>query len=121
MKKEWFAALLILALASVAQAQTPTTKTSKLVFDNPNPGGFNYEYAVYIDAGPRQVLQGVTCDGSTCSAPVPAMTPGDHTLQLTIADTKSIPGTTMESDKSDPLTIRVYIAPVAPSGLRIGQ
>jgi glucose/arabinose dehydrogenase len=45
-----------------------------------------YQYAVYVDGG-RRVLEGVTCVPSSgtaadCTAPLPSLTPGAHTLQI---------------------------------------
>ena len=69
-------------------------------------------YALYVD-GNRIELSGVSCvppatsNGFPCSAPLPSMTPGKHTLELAsfVAD-----GTILESAKSPPLTVNVSSA-----------
>jgi hypothetical protein len=127
MKREFFAALLLLALASVAQAQTPATKTSQLAWDQQAPSladAVAYEYAVYVDGGVRQVIGPTTCQGTAspfvCQANVPALTPGDHSLTVTASDVVSIAGQPQESPKSDPpFLVRLIFAPQPPKNLRI--
>lgn len=67
-------------------------------------------YAIYLDSV-RSELAGVTCgsapgaSGFPCSAPLPSMTPGEHTIELA---SFVMSGTTViESTKSPPLRVRV--------------
>lgn len=75
------------------------------------------QYAVYVD-NTRVTLTGVSCgstsgpSGFDCSAPLPALTPGSHTLELAsfIVD----PTGTLESGRSAPL--RVFMTGTRTSG-----
>lgn len=74
-----------------------------------------FSYAAYVD-GVRRVLEGATCPGSggggfDCSAPLPPMTPGQHTIEL-VSFTVS-EDTTLESERSAPL--RVTVSAISPS------
>jgi glucose/arabinose dehydrogenase len=66
-----------------------------------------FRYTVYID-GQRFELTGASCARSqpdadfTCSAPVPRMSPGAHTLEIA---TFIVDGTTFESSRSAPIRI----------------
>ena len=65
------------------------------------------QYAAYVD-GTRRVLEGVTCNpaGSNleCSAPLPSMTPGRHTLELAAF----YPGDTpVEGPRSAPMQLTI--------------
>jgi aldose sugar dehydrogenase len=69
-----------------------------------------YRYALYVD-GTRRVLEGETCgptaDAATydCSAPLPTMTAGAHTLELASFFTQG--DTVYESARSSPLRVVV--------------
>ena len=83
-----------------------------------------FQYVIYID-GSRTVLNGVTCDstatagGFPCSAPLPALTAGRHTLELATVLTGSTGG--VESDRSSALNVvmtgaaQMGLAAVSPS------
>lgn len=108
-----------------AFAQTPAIQSQKLGWDQQAPTlatASGYQYAVYLDSGPRTVVTGTVCTGTgspfSCTVPLPAMTPGVHTLELTAADT-SVPGTVIESVKSAPFALRLVVAPAAGTNLRI--
>jgi glucose/arabinose dehydrogenase len=69
-----------------------------------------YRYAIFVD-GSRSELSGVSCDGLQaangfpCSAPLPRMSSGAHTLELA---TFIVDGTTLlESDRSSALRVVV--------------
>jgi hypothetical protein len=118
-------ALALVSFASIAQAQTPATPKSNLAWDQDAPTlavATGYEYAVYIDAAPRLVVA-ATCTGVAspfaCQTPIPAMTPGDHSLAVTASDNTSVPGVTQESLKSTAFPVRLFLAPQVPKGLRI--
>ena len=68
----------------------------------------SFDYAIYVD-GVRSVLTGDACSGNAapfdCSAPLPPLTPGAHSLELAsfiIAD-----GTVVESERSTALRVTV--------------
>jgi glucose/arabinose dehydrogenase len=68
-----------------------------------------FDYAIYVD-GSRQVLTSDTCtpasgDGFDCSAALPPLSPGQHTLEL-VAFFESN-GAVLESDRSAPLQVTV--------------
>jgi glucose/arabinose dehydrogenase len=67
-----------------------------------------YEYALYVDGG-RRVLSNTSCTPTAvdttmeCSAPLPSMTPGRHTLELAVFITSG--DTIVESTRSAPLAV----------------
>ena len=68
-----------------------------------------YQYAVYVD-GNRRVLEDVACapsgsDAFDCSAPLPSMTPGQHTLA--VGTFIAFGDAVLESSRSAPLQITV--------------
>lgn len=76
-------------------------------------------YAIYVD-GTRSELAGVTCasaasaDGFACTARLPTMTAGSHTLELaSFVQEQSL----LESARSSPLRVTVAAA-TAPAGER---
>ena len=73
-----------------------------------------FDYAIYVD-GARRVLEGDTCGGGSagafdCSAPLPSMTAGQHTLEL--ATFVMVNGAPIESARSSAL--RVTVSAVSP-------
>jgi glucose/arabinose dehydrogenase len=74
-----------------------------------------FSYAAYLD-GVRRTLEGATCPGSgaspfECSAPLPPLTPGQHTIELvsfTVVD-----GAVLESERS--AALRVTVSAISPS------
>lgn len=80
------------------------------------------DFAVYVD-GARRALPGDTCAPTgpatfECSAPLPSLTPGEHTLELVSFTIEN--GITVESGRSTPLRVTVAAvtapAPATPSG-----
>jgi hypothetical protein len=67
------------------------------------------QYAAYVD-GNRRVLQEVTCapasEGVDCSAPLPSLTAGRHTIELASFFMGS-DGATIEGPRSAPLQVQV--------------
>jgi glucose/arabinose dehydrogenase len=67
-----------------------------------------FDFAAYVD-GTRRVLENETCTGSgpafDCSAQLPSLTAGQHTIELVAFMTSG--GSTIESDRSAPLTVTV--------------
>jgi glucose/arabinose dehydrogenase len=83
-----------------------------------------FRYAIYVD-GTRAVLADATCStavtaaGFQCSARLPSMTPGQHTLELAAFVTTS--GVITESPRSAPFRVNVSPAitlPILPSSSR---
>lgn len=108
--------ILLLLLPSLASAQTPvpspTPPSTELAFDH---DGVNTDgYAIVVD-GVRQNLGRLTpvADGSY-RIPFPALTPGDHTLQIVAYN---IAG----DATSATLSVRLVVIPSAPTNLRIVQ
>ena len=119
---------LMLALASVAEAQLPpATAKSKLSFTIDGLSGADAQnlvvYKLYIDDSLTGVVLPVTCVSSggvsvaaaACSASMPAFTPGAHTIVLTASNEAG------ESERSDPVTFRMVIVPGKPKDVRIQQ
>jgi glucose/arabinose dehydrogenase len=73
-----------------------------------------FDYAAYVD-GVRRVLEGASCPGTSgaafeCSAPLPPMTPGQHTIELvsfTVAENGIL-----ESERS--AALRVTVSAISP-------
>jgi len=87
--------LTLLALATLVFAQTQTAKPdSKLAFDEPGQSvafAMSTTFNVYVDVGTPVPLTGVVCvvsvapapSGTTCTANLPSMGAGAHSLTLT--------------------------------------
>ena len=121
----------------VACAITATACSQKPPAQQPTPGGderisgserigwdqqagsqtelATFRYAAYVD-GSRSELAGVSCAAApaafSCTARLPAMNPGPHTLEIASFIVDS--GTVLESAKSTPL--RVVVGVLAPGG-----
>lgn len=121
--------LLVLAgmVGTPAFAQSPAVQTSQVAWtqDATSTELPQLTFASFVD-GARTPLASFNCVASAtvgkadCSAPVPAMTPGLHAVELIAI--RTIPGTppvVLESAKSAPLQILLVIAPAPPTGLRI--
>ncbi|MGH9373402.1 MAG: PQQ-dependent sugar dehydrogenase [Vicinamibacterales bacterium] len=89
-----------------------------------------YRYALYVD-GTRQVVEGETCAPTStetvfeCSAPLPSLTAGRHTLELAVFVTS---GDTVEESSRSPalqVTVAAITAPAdegePPSGLIVSS
>ena len=80
-----------------------------------------FRYAIYVD-GARQEMAEVSCgstsgaSGFACSGRLPAMSPGQHTLELAAFVVDG--GSTLESSRSVPLRVNVT---AALAGLRAGS
>jgi glucose/arabinose dehydrogenase len=92
-------------------------------FDTAELGTFRF--AVYVDGG-RSELSDVSCgatagaNGFACSGRLPAMTPGQHSLELAAFTLDG--GTTVESPRSPPLRVNVTAIVGAQAGtLRAGR
>lgn len=102
-----------------AQVPTPIAGVEKLAWSMPATPYLptSLTYAVYVD-GTRSPLV-ATCVAPVapatafdCIAPLPAMTPGTHDLQITAIVTDG--PTTVESVKSVILSVRIVVAPPTP-------
>lgn len=78
-----------------------------------------YRYALYVD-GARRVIEGESCAATAtptsfeCSAPLPPLTPGAHTLELAAFVTSG--DTVLESPRSPPLQVTVAAATAPADG-----
>jgi hypothetical protein len=101
--------VLLLLLSTVASAQTPVAGTERLAWSHDGVNVSRFELSV--DAGPQTALV-VTQTGLDYTAPLPALTPGTHTLSLTACNVAGC---------SAPLAIqvRVVVIPAVVTNLRI--
>ncbi len=113
---------LFLLVASFASAQT-ATPSNKLAWDidAPTPAtAQSYTYRHYDDgSGTGVILTSVVCVGTgvsttqTCTAAMPAFTPGSHTLTATASNAAG------ESLPSTPFPFTFIVVPNTPRNLRI--
>ena len=116
-----FALVLLLFSASV-QAQTNATSTDRFAWDIAEGlvAAQRYTYTLEIDGVLRSGPVAVTCTGfaqATCTTPIPALTPGAHTLRVRITDT--VDGVPINSEFSAPLAFTMRAVPNAPNNVRI--
>lgn len=114
------AALGLLGLASVAVAQTGSARQS-FAWSQAAPAltdaqGYTYRY--YADgSATAQVFAAVVCTGAaspfTCAVPIPAFTPGNHSITLTSGNVAG------ESAKSSPFAFDFVVTPAVPANMRI--
>lgn len=119
-KKLFVAVLLSLAFGAAAYAQDASgnqffawNQTAPVLAD-----AQAYTYKYYPDGSSTGVtFTGVVCTGTTspftCTAAIPAFTPGNHSITLTAANAAG------ESVQSAPFAFRFVVTPGTPSGLRI--
>jgi hypothetical protein len=113
-----------LLAATTLFAQQAATPLSTLVWTQAAPtlaAAQGYTYSVYVDKNPRVDIPTVTCSGTatpfTCRAPVIAMTPGSHAIQMTASSiVNDVRG---ESPKSAQLDVVMIIAPTTPTNVRL--
>lgn len=110
-------------LTLLGHAQAVATRTSALGWNiraESLADAQAYTYSLYVDTLPPVELANVACETSTgpifgeflCAALFPALTPGTHSIALTAKLGAE------ESDKSDPLPIRMVVVQ-RPTGLEI--
>jgi hypothetical protein len=112
--------LVILTLPTVLFGQQ-ATGNNKFAWDQSAPllsDAQAYTYKYYPDGSTTAVtFVGVTCTGTAspfqCEVPIPAFTPGNHTIQLTATN---IAG---ESAKSSPFAFTFVVTPATPANIRI--
>lgn len=127
MTTRWLRGLLSLVcllgiVVSPIAAQAPAVPSDALgwtLSGSGNSASF-YTFAIRVD-GTRSALTGVTCAADAnldlqCRAPLPAMTPGRHTIEVIAIFTSG--STVAESDPSEALALTL-IAVVTPTGLRL--
>ena len=112
----------LLLMAMLLQPQPPASSNQKFAWDQvavdlAEAQSFTYKY--YADnSGTGVVFPVVTCTGAAspfvCTAPIPAFTPGQHTITITA---NNVAG---ESDKSDPFAFAFVVTPGKPVRIRIG-
>lgn len=114
--------LISLLFPSFAQAQPPVGSTNqRFAIDQQAPTladaqGYTYKY--YPDGATTGVnFTGVICAGTTspfqCTVPIPAFTPGNHTITITATNLAG------ESTKSTPFAFNFVVTPSAPTNIRI--
>lgn len=106
-------------------AQAPALQADKLGFDQAASSlveAQGFRYTVYLDGSLTGTVLTATCAGVAspfiCTAPLPPVTPGQHTAELTAAVVMP-DGRSAESAKSAPFLFQVYLAPAVPGALRI--
>lgn len=120
MRRLMFSSLLLLGLATVAEAQT-TTPNPTITWDQPESSLANAQGAIYtLYIGNTQQVVKHTCTGTaspfSCIAPLAGLTPGAQTLFLTMK--RVINGSTIETLPSNGLNITVLVL-AAPQNLRL--
>ena len=111
--------ILLGTLGTPLLAQSPAVPSSRVAWTmRQDTSGLTF--AVLIDKA-RSPLAGVTCTAGTdgtseCEAPIPAMTPGVHTLQ--IVGILIAGGQTVESQPSVGLSVS-FLVVVTPENVRI--
>lgn len=110
--------LLLLLPGTVLTAQTATSM-SRFAIDQAAPDlatANGYQYLMYVDALPG-VPVAFSCTGFAspyaCTAPIPAFTPGTHTVSFTVSDVVG------ESVRSTLLTFTLVVVPTAPANPQI--
>jgi hypothetical protein len=112
---------LIATLAVKSQAAPPASAAAKFEWDIVAPDlatAQGYTYFRYDDGALNGVaFANVTCAASaagfTCDTPVPAYTPGAHTIQVSASDAG------IEGPKSASFAFRFVVVPAAPTSVRI--
>lgn len=118
-------ATLVFAFANIswnaAHAQT-ALPADKLTWQQDAPSladAQGYQYRLHIDGGAPVALV-ATCSGvapSTCVAPLPSMTPGQHRLEL--AAVLVVDGAPLEGARSAALDLLMVAVPATPTNLRL--
>lgn len=81
----------------------------------------SFQYTVYVD-GIGSVVAHICgsnfIGGVQCAAPLPALTGGNHTIEVSAADL-SVPTSPLSSEKSTALPVRVVVVPRTPTNPRL--
>jgi hypothetical protein len=112
---------LVIVVSCISQINAQNaTPLSSLVFDQIAPDlntANSYIYKYYPDESTTGMNLTVNCTGTaspfTCTSPMPAFTPGMHSLTITAANVAG------ESPKSSPINFTFVIIPSSPTNLRI--
>lgn len=118
--------VLVLCLGSLRlAAQTPSLPGDRLGFDQAAgtlADAQAYAYSGYFDGASTATLLTATCAGTispfSCSAPLPPLLTGTHTVELT-AKVILPDGRSAESAKSAAFSFRIFAAPNTPANIRI--
>lgn len=114
-------AVVALLFAAPAFAQTPAAPTWVLGWDQPvstEAPADSYTHLASIDGGALVALSEVCTAAGSCSAPLPAMTPGVHTLK--VLSRRTVNGVNFDADPSVTDTIAIHlIVVVGPLNLRV--
>lgn len=113
--------VLAIAVSGVsAQAQTATALPSDSFAWTIAEGltaAQRYTYTLELDgalrAGPVSVTCGLNGTDARCVTPIPALTPGQHTVRVRATDI--LDGRAIDSDFSAPLSFVLIVKPQAPS------
>jgi len=121
MKKMILILFLLTSVTAYAQQPPIGTATQRFAWDQDAPTladaqGYTYKY--YPDSATTGIaFTGVTCTGTSspfvCSAPIPAFTPGNHSITVTA---NNVAG---ESAKSNPFAFNFVVTPGVPNNIRI--
>lgn len=111
----------LLLLPALLLAQPPTAiPGNSFSFEQAAPDlatANSYTYRIYADGATTGSVFAVKCTGTvspfTCVGPVPAFTPGTHSITMTAGNVAG------ESAKSAPFSFQMVIQPAAPTNLRI--
>ena len=110
----------VLASSSLLHAQTTATPTSQFAFDQNAPDlatANSYTYRYYADGATTGVVLPMTCSGAAppfvCVAPVPAFTPGPHSVTFTASNAAG------ESAQSAAVEFTMVIIPAVPQNPRV--
>ena len=115
--------LLVMATIGMLHAQTPIGGGHRLAWTQAATAAElnTFTWAIYID-GTRGPLSSVVCvadaapNSSTCQVPFPAMTPGQHAIEILAIQTAG--GQAFESARSAPLGVQ-FILVATPGNLRV--
>ncbi len=120
----WLVGLSVgLGFALPVYGQTPAVPSDKLAWTQATSGASasQLSYAAFVD-GVRVAIPTATCTAGSaagtleCQAPLPAMTPGAHSIELIAIFSDGT--TAVESPKSVPLAVLVVVV-TPPTNLRI--
>lgn len=114
-----FAALALLAVASHPRAQTAVAKLqwtqNNLTSTATLADIQGYTYTLKVDGGPAQLLTATCVAPLTCTAPLPTMASGTHTLALTATNAFGSGSTTLNgTPPANPINVTVTVSVTVP-------
>lgn len=103
-----------LLIASAVFAQTPAAPTDRFAWDIPDAAAVaqGYRWELEIDGATTPVVLVTTCTGAptACTAPIPALTPSQHSVRLRAVDAPA-GATAIVGPWSDLFTFRMRATP----------